>query len=159
MKIEFNKTFWYRAACILLLVAVAVLMIFIGRKHIVYLDNKALDYDGGRVNALYKIEFINNQGETKKLYQRERGETSIMGQTKTITLVVTETKGGEEVEHKIKLSIPFSKDAVVVNVPALLAGLDQSIWMTDFVSLATVSDSSADEEVVLGDDYGIGSDI
>lgn len=160
MKINFNKTFWYRAACILLLVLIAALMIIIGRKHIVYLDNKALEYEGGKVNALYKVEFVNNSGETKKLYQRERGETSIMGQSTTLTLLVTEKKGGEEVEHKIKISIPFKKDAVVINVPALLAGLDQSIWMTDFVSLATTSETSAaEEEVVLGDDFGFGSDI
>ncbi len=159
MKVNLNKTFWYRAACILLLIIIAVVMVFIGRKHIVYLDNKALEYEGGSVSALYKVEFVNSSGETKKLYQRERGELDIMGQTKTIELLVTEKKGGEEIERKIKISVPFKKDAVVINVPALLAGLEESVWMTDFVSLATGSESSADEEVELGDDFGFGSEI
>ena len=160
MKIKTNRTFWFRAASVLLLIVIAVIMVLIGRKHIIYLDNKALEYDGGKVSALYKVEFVNEDGETKKLYQRERGEIDIMGQTKTIDLLVTEKKGGEEVAHKIKLSIPFKKDAVVVNVPALLAGLDESIWMTDFVSLATASETTeAKETVDLTDDFGIGSDL
>ena len=156
MKIQFNKTFWFRAATVVLLIVIAVIMLFIGRKHIIYIDNKTLEYDGGKVSALYKVEFVNEDGETKKLYQRERGEIDFMGQAHTLNLTVTEKKGGEEVVHKIKLNIPFGKDAVVVNVPALLAGLDKSIWMTDFVSLATTSTTEGAEEVVLGDDFGLG---
>ena len=158
MKIKTNRTFWFRTASILLLIVIAVIMVIIGRKHIVYIDNKALEYDGGKVSALYKIEFVNQNGETKKLYQRERGEIDFMGQSHTLNLTVTEKKGGEEVVHKIKLNIPFGKDAVVVNVPALLAGLDQSIWMTDFVSLATTT-TAEDAEVNLSDDFGIGNSL
>lgn len=156
---KITRTFVFRAVTILLLVALALTMLFIGRKHIVYIDNKSLDYDGGGVSALYKIEYKNAAGETKKLYQRERGQIDLMGQHNTITLTITEKKGGEEVEKKIRLDIPFKKDAVVVNIPALLQGLDESIWMTDFVSLATTSETSAEEEVVLSDDFGLGDDF
>ncbi len=156
---KINRTFVFRAVAVLLLVALALTMLFIGRKHIVYIDNKTIEYDGGSVSALYKIEYKNSAGETKKLYQRERGQLDLMGQQNTITLLVTEKKGGEEVEKKIRLDIPFAKDAVVVNIPALLAGLDESIWMTDFVSLATTSTTAAEEEVVLSDDFGLGDDF
>ncbi len=171
MKIHFSKTFWFRTVSIVLLIVIAVVMLFIGRKHIIYIDNKTYEFEDefedeyedrfedGEIKALYKVEFVNQDGETKKLYKRERGEMSIMGQNTTLALTVTETKGGEEVVHRIKLHIPFGKDAVVINVPALLAGLDQSFWMTDFVSLATTTTSAAEEEVVLSDDFGIGDSL
>ncbi len=171
MKIKTNRTFWFRAAAIALLIVIAVIMVFIGRKHIVYIDNKTYEFSDeyedeyedrfaeGEIKALYKVEFVNHNGETKKLYQRERGEIDLMGQSHTLSLTVTEKKGGEEVVHVIKLNIPFGKDAVVINVPALLAGLDQSFWMTDFVSLATTSETTEVEEVDLGDDFGIGDDL
>ena len=159
MKIQLNKTFWFRTASVLILIVIAIIMLFIGRKHIVYLDNKTLEYDGGKVSAFYKVEFVNENGETKKLYQRERGEIDFMGQSHTLNLTITEKKGGEEVVHNVKLDVPFGKDAVVVNIPALLAGLDESIWMTDFVSLATTTTSAEDEKVVLTDDFGIGDSL
>lgn len=146
-----NKTILCRIGIVLVLIIIAVIMIFIGRKHIIYLDNKTLDYDGGSVSALYKIEVSVKNNDTKKLYQRERGEITIMGQNTTLNLVITDKKGGKEREVSYHLHIPFSKDAVVINMPALLEGLDESVWMTDFVSLAS-STTSADEEVVFSDD-------
>lgn len=146
-----NKTVLYRIGIVLVLVIIAVIMIFIGRKHIIYLDNKTLDYDGGTVSALYKIEATVKNNDTKKLYQRERGEVTIMGQHTTLHLVITDKKGGKEREVSYPLHIPFGKDAVVINMPALLEGLDESVWMTDFVSLATQT-TAVDEEVVLTDD-------
>lgn len=147
MEKKVNKTLLYRIGVVLLLVIIAVIMIFIGRKHIIYVDNKTLD----DVSALYKIEVSVKNNDTKKLYQRERGEITIMGQKAKLNLVVTDKKGGSERELTYTLHIPFKKDAVVVNIPAMLAGLDESVWMTDFVSLATAT-TAADETVVLTDD-------
>lgn len=146
-----SKTFLYRAGVVFFLVLIGVIMIFTGRKHIIYVDNKAIDYDGGSVSALYKIEVTVKNNDTKKLYQRERGEITVMGQNVTLNLVITDKKGGSERDIGYRIHIPFEKDAVVINVPALLEGLDESIWMTDFVSLATTS-GSADETVILTDD-------
>ncbi len=148
---KLSKTFVYRATVVLILVLLAVIMIFTGRKHIIYLDNKTLDYDGGSVNAFYKVEVSVKNNDTKKLYQRERGEITTMGQQVTLNLIITDKKGGLERDINYRVRIPFEKDAVVINVPALLAGLDESIWMTDFVSLATVSEAQ-EEEVILTDD-------
>ncbi len=157
---KMQKTFYFRLAAVLFLVILAVIMIFAGRKHIVYLDNKSYQYDGGKLDAMYKVEFLNQDGEIKKLYQRERGELSFLGQINTLTLSVTEKKGGKEVTSKIRFFIPFEKDAVVINVPALLAGRDKSEWMTDFVSLATATSGSTEsEQVVLTDDFGLGGTL
>ncbi len=147
MEKKVNKTLLYRIGVVLLLVVIAVIMIFIGRKHIIYVDNKTLD----DVSALYKIEVSVKNNDTKKLYQRERGEITIMGQKAKLNLVVTDKKGGSERELTYTLHIPFKKDAVVVNIPAMLKGLDESVWMTDFVSLATAT-TAEDATVVLTDD-------
>ena len=156
--IKINRTFLFRLGVIALLLIIAVTMLFIGRKHIVYIDNKTLEYEGSSYSALYKVEVSSRNNDNKKLYARERGELTIMGQKTALHLVITKTKGGTEESIDYKFSVPFGKDAVVINIPALLAGLPQDVWMTDFVSLATPSSTESDT-VVLTDDFGIGSDL
>lgn len=155
---KIDKTFWFRLGAIALLIVIAIIMLFIGRKHIVYVDNKTIEYEGSSYSAIYKVEVSARNNDKKKLYARERGELVMKGQGTTLHLVITEVKGGSEKSIDYKLNVPFGKDAVVINIPALLAGLPQSVWMTDFVSLATTS-SSQEETVVLTDDFGIGEDL
>jgi len=156
--IKIDKTFWFRLGAITLLLLIAILMIFIGRKHIVYVDNKTFEYEGSTYSAVYKVEVFDKNNDNKKLYARERGELIMKGQGTNLHLVVTQSKGGVEESINYKLNVPFGKDAVVINIPALLAGLPQDVWMTDFVSLATTSSTESDT-VVLTDDFGIGSTL
>lgn len=156
--IKFDKTFWYRLGAIALLLIIAIIMLFIGRKHIVYVDNKTFESDGASYSAMYKVEVSARNNDNKKLYARERGELVMKGQSTTLHLTITQAKGGAEESLDYKLKVPFGKDAVVINIPALLAGLPQDVWMTDFVSLATNTSTEADT-VVLTDDFGLGDDL
>ncbi len=155
---KFGKSFWYRLGAIALLLIIAIIMLFIGRKHIVYVDNKTFESDGKSYSAMYKVVVSSRNNGNKKLYARERTELVMQGQSTTLHLTVTKTKAGAEESIDYKLHVPFSKDAVVINIPALLAGLSQDVWMTDFVSLATTSSSEANT-VDLSDDFGFGEDL
>lgn len=155
--IKLGKSFWYKLCAIALLLIIAIIMLFIGRKHIVYVDNKTFENDGISYSAMYKVEVSARDNDNKKLYARERGELVIKGQSVTLHLTITQTKGGSEESLDYKLRVPFGKDAVVINIPALLAGLPQDVWMTDFVSL--VQTSSEADTVVLTDDFGLGNDL
>ena len=80
-----------------------------------------------------------------------------IGQNFKMTVEVTPEKGAEAVSHEVSLKLPYNMDGIVLNVPALLAGAPEEVYLSEFVSLATEV-SSGDEEIVT-DDFGIGGDI
>ena len=72
-----------RIAAVLVLVVIGVIMSIIGRGHTIYLDNKTLEYDGQTYKAPYKVTITVGGEELTKLYDKERGSTTCLGQTFT----------------------------------------------------------------------------
>jgi hypothetical protein len=130
-----NKRKWiFRGCAILAVLAIAALMFVIGRGHTVYIDNKTLEYNGETYNALNKVEVWVGDQRLSKLAKRERTSSTVIGQSFEMKLINTVNKGDEPTEVVVKLSLPYSWDGIVVNVPGYLAGLPQEAWMTEFVS-------------------------
>ena len=142
---------------VLLLVGVAAAMMVIGRGHTVYFDNKTLeDYQGQTYKAAEKIVVTVKGEEVAKLGKRERGMSIWIGQNFKMILEVTQEKGGESEIHEIDLKLPYSVDGIVVNLPALLAGLPEEA--SEFVP--AVTEEPVDEGVPgEGDDFGLGGDM
>lgn len=152
MKID--RKFFFRAATILLLLLIAVLMFIVGRGHKVYFDNKVYSQDGVEFATPYKVEVYVKGNDVQKLYTRERGESVIKGQKLKVKLDITDKKGGSERTESYVIRIPYSLDGAVINLPALLNGLGEDKYLTEFVSLAITSEAK-DEEVVLTDDFSM----
>lgn len=130
-----NRRKWiFRGCAILAVLAIAALMFVIGRGHTVYIDNKTLEYNGETYNALNKVEVWVGDQRLSKLAKRERTSSTVIGQSFEMKLINTVNKGDEPTEIVVKLSLPYSWDGIVVNVPGYLAGLPQEAWMTEFVS-------------------------
>ena len=92
-----------------------------------------------------------------KLYDKERGSTTCLGQTFTVTLEIMETKNGAEEVQTYKIPIPKNMDGVIINIPGYLAGLPEEAYLTEFVPVATEEpdDSetpSGDDSLLTGDD-------
>ena len=49
------------------------------------------------------------------------------------------------------MKLPYNVDGIVVNLPALLAGLPEEAWFSEFVPAET----EAPEEEVTGDEFGL----
>ena len=77
-----------------------------------------------------------------------------IGQNFRMTVEVTPEKGADAVPYEISLKLPYNLDGIVLNIPALLAGAPQDVYMSEFVSLA-VESSSAEEEIVT-DEFALG---
>ena len=92
-----------RIAAVLVLVVIGVIMSIIGRGHTIYLDNKTLEYDGQTYKAPYKVTITVGGEELTKLYDKERGSTTCLGQTFTVTLTVMEKKNGTEETQTLSL--------------------------------------------------------
>lgn len=141
-----KKSFLIKLATVLVLVGIAVLMYFLGRGHTVYMDNKKLEYNGVTYDTPYKVEVYVDGERVAKLYDKERGSSICIGANFTMELVITQEKGGDETTQSVTIKLPYDKDGLIVNLPGILAGLPQDVYMTEFVSTEPVSDEA--EEVV-----------
>ncbi|MBR3174645.1 MAG: hypothetical protein IKF55_02120 [Oscillospiraceae bacterium] len=148
----------FRILAVAALILIAALMMLVGRGHTVYLDNKTLEYNGSTYEAPYKVTVTVNGEQAAKLYDKERGSATNIGQNFEMTLEVMREKGGSEVVSTHRFKLPYSMDGIVVNIPGVLAGLPEDAWMSEFVSL--VPDEPVDEESVPGiDEFDLGEDF
>lgn len=148
----------FRLLLVLILVAIAGLMMVIGRGHTVYFDNKSLEYQGTTYEAPYKIEIhVGNNADgdaLSKLYDNERASADQIGQKITVTLVVTQEKGGdEEAPVTYTIPLPYGMDGPIINLPAYLAGLPEEAYLSEFVPVIT---EEPEETVVIDDGMGLG---
>jgi len=145
----------FRIASVLLLIAISACMMVVGRGHTVYLDNKTLEYGGNSYKAPYKVTVIVHGEQAAKLYEKERGSATNIGQSFSMTLKVMQEKGGPELEYDYRIKIPYKLDGIVVNIPGLMAGLPEEAWQSEFVPITTEADD-ADEEIPGGDEFEMG---
>ena len=150
-----KRTLFFRIGAIAILLAIGAVMMVIGRGHTVYFDNKKLEYDGKTYDTPYKVVVYVNDEKVAKLYDKERGMATWIGQNFEMTLEITQEKGGDETTETYKIQLPYNMDGIVINLPGFLAGLDQDAYITEFVPVATEEDTSAEDEALPGDEFGI----
>lgn len=152
-----KKALLIRLIVVALCVALGAAMMVIGRGHTIYLDNKTLeDYQGQEYKSFEKVVISVKGQEEIKLAKRERDMATCLGQSFHMTVEVTEKKGGEPRVEEIDLKLPYSMDGIIVNLPALLAGLPEEAWMTEFIPAPEPEDT---EEPDIGDEFGMGEDL
>ena len=138
-----------RVAAVLVLIIVGIIMSIIGRGHTIYLDNKTLEYNGQTYKAPYKVTIYVGDEQLTKLYDKERGSTTCLGQTFTVTLEVMETKNGSEEMQTYKIPVPKNMDGVIINIPGYLAGLPEEAYLSEFIAAPT--EDISDDEVPGGE--------
>jgi len=147
---------------VLILVGIAACMMVIGRGHTVYFDNKTLeDYQGQEYKAAHKVVVTVKGEEVAKLGKRERGMAVWIGQNFKMTLEITQEKGDEPEVRELSVKLPYSVDGIVINLPALLAGLPEEAWFSEFVPAATEEETEepgTGDEFGMGDEFGLGGD-
>ena len=153
-----KRNFLFQGLLVLVLVAIGAVMMVIGRGHTVYFDNRSLEYNGTNYDSLYKIEvYLGGSAEGEavaRLYDQERGMATQVGQSMTLTLVITPEDGGEEADPATyTIDLPYNMDGIVINLPAYLEGLPEEAYLTEFVPLVT---EGPEEEIDLGGDMGLG---
>ena len=75
-----NRRLIFQLAAVVVLIAIAYAMTIIGRGHTVYLDNKKLEYNGKTYDTPYKVVVLVDGEQVAKLYDRERGSATCIGQ-------------------------------------------------------------------------------
>ena len=148
----------FRVTAVLVLVVIAACMMVVGRGHTIYIDNKTLEYEGQTYKAFYRAVVYVNGEKLSKLAARERGMTTNIGQSFTMTVGIVEEKGKDEVPHEITIKLPYNMDGIIVNIPGYLAGLPQDAWLTEFVSTPSEADLQ-DEAPEDGEDVLAGAEF
>ncbi|WP_397352333.1 DUF6672 family protein [Oscillibacter sp.] len=143
----------FRVGAVLLLVAVAYNMTIIGRGHTVYMDSKRLDYNGQTYETPYKVVVYVNDEQVAKLYDKERGMSTWIGQNFSMTLEITQKKGGAEETQEVSLTLPRNMDGIILNLPALLAGLPEDAYLSEFVAAPAEEEEAGDEGMT--DEFGV----
>ena len=149
-----KRTLIIQLAAVVVLVVIAYVMMIIGRGHTVYLDNKKLEYNGQTYDTPYKVVVYQDGEQIAKLYDRERGSTTCIGQKLTLTLEITQQKGGSETTEVYTLSLPRNMDGIIINLPAYLAGLGEDAYLSEFIPSPDAE--PVEEEPTSDDEFGLG---
>lgn len=147
------RTLLFRVGAVLLLAVIAYSMTIIGRGHTVYMDSRRLDYNGQTYETPYKVVVYVNDEQVAKLYDKERGMSTWIGQKFAMTLEITQEKGGTEETQEVSLTLPRNMDGIILNLPALLAGLPEDAYLSEFVAAPDEEETTVDEGMT--DEFGL----
>ena len=150
-----NRRLIFQLAAVVVLIAIAYAMTIIGRGHTVYLDNKKLEYNGKTYDTPYKVVVLVDGEQVAKLYDRERGSATCIGQKFTVTLEITEKKGGSETTQTYTIPLPKNMDGIIINLPAYMAGLPEEAYLEEFIP-APPTEEDDEEAPNTEDDMGLG---
>ena len=147
----------FRAAAIVIILAIAAVMFVIGRGHTIYFDNKETSYNGQAVEPFYKVVVTVGDQKPAKLSAGDRGMGEVMGQKLSMTVEITDTEGASPHAHKVNMSIPYNMDGITINVPALMAGMPEEAYLSEFI--IEVPDTGATDEEIVTDEFDLGEDM
>ena len=148
-----KKTLIIQIIAVVLLIALGYAMTIIGRGHTVYLDAKKIEVDGAELKPPYKTEVYVNGERIAKLYDKERGMSTCIGNKFTMTLKITQEKGGAATEATYTVSLPQNMDGIIINLPAYLAGLPEDVYMSEFIPAPETEET--EETTAEGDEFGL----
>ena len=71
-----------------------------------------------------------------------------MGQDFRMVLHITPEKDAKKVGSAVSLTLPYNMDGIVLNLPALLGGAPEEVYLQEFIPAAPAA-SDEEEEVVI----------
>jgi hypothetical protein len=125
-------------------VALATWLVYTGREHQVFLDNKTIELDGRSFRALKWVKISVNEGEPVELMPRDRDLALVVGPAFKIRVEVMD-EWGEEVEKTIdrELTPGFSRD-MMLSMPLLAA--DWEDWILPSPTAQQAAAAAAEDE-------------
>lgn len=146
-----------RVAVVLLCVALGATMMVIGRGHTIYFDNKTLENGSETYKAYHKVEVFVKGESVGKLLPRERISSIWLGQNFHMDLLITDDDGQEQMLG-VDLKLPYSIDGIIINLPALLNGASEEVWMDEFIP-APEPETDDEPDIDIGDAFTGGTEV
>ena len=142
-----NRSLLYKIILVFVLVALCLIMIYIGRGHTLYFDNKGMEVAGRFIDAPYRPKVFVKGKEVANLSNGDRGMAIWIGPKAHLELEITETKGGDKKNLSYDVKLPRKYDGVVINLVGLISSAPYDTYISEFIPLATTE--SVEEEVVI----------
>ncbi len=139
---------------VVVFLGIAACMFVIGRGHTVYFDAKSIEYNGETLKPGYRTAIFVNDERVARLEDGDRGMATCIGQNFKFRVEVTPEKGAEAIPYEFSIKLPYNMDGIVLNMPAMIAGAPESVYLSEFVSLAV--ESSPAEEEIITDEFALG---
>lgn len=140
----------FTSGLIVILVGIAIICFIIGRGHTVFFDNKSIDgtsYESyAYIDLFYKGEKVTSLGKA------ERISISLTGQKISVEVKYQKKRSSKEETKALDFDLPYNMDGIVFNLPALLDGADESVYMSEFVPIVA---EETEEEVPNTDEFAI----
>ena len=149
-----KRSLIFKIGTLAVILGIAACMFVIGRGHTVYFDAKPIEYNGETLEPGYRTAIYVNGERAARLSAGDRGMATWIGQNFKCTVEVTPDKGAEAQSYDISLKLPYNMDGIVLNIPALLAGAPEDVYMSEFVSLAI--EVSTEDETIVTDEFSLG---
>jgi hypothetical protein len=151
-----HRTLLIRAAVILFILILSVVMFIIGKSHTILVDNKSID----DYQALQLVEVQVGKQPMLELTARDRDKFDVTGQRHIVRVVYTDRQWEEHVIER-KITLPLMQDMVMILLPVLVANPDaeQSLWLENYEVPAFAVMAQPDEEVVTDDLAGLITDV
>ena len=150
-----KRSLIFKIGTLAVILGIAACMFVIGRGHTVYFDNKNIEYEGKTLEAPYRAAVFVDGERVARLSPKDRGMATCIGQTFKMTVEITPEKGADAKSYDFTLKLPYSWDGIVLNLPALVEGLPEEAYQSEFYSLATEVSVEEDEEIVT-DEFTMG---
>ena len=126
IKSIFTPAFFVRVAVIVLIILLAVFLYHYGKQHTVYVDNRMIKIGDESYRPLSRAEVSIDGMESQTYRQRTRREETVVRQKHTIRI-----ESGDDV-YEGEFTLPVNQDAVVLSLPAFVAGLGQDQYLSEF---------------------------
>ncbi|MBE5846975.1 MAG: hypothetical protein E7300_04790 [Lachnospiraceae bacterium] len=146
-----TKVLLFRAGTILILIAIAAVMLVIGRGHTVYFENSEATFDGQTFKGPYKVTVYVDGEQVAKLYDGERGMATCIGQTFKMEMKIMNEKGGDEQFVAVTMPLPRDMDGILINLPTLLAGQPEAAYLSEFI----IAEPEPETETTAADEFGL----
>ncbi len=131
----FNLSFYVRLGVIVVVILLAVFLYHYGKQHTIYVDNRTTEIDGVSYKALEWAEVSVDGMEAEEYSPRTRREATVTRQKHTIH-VLYEDEDFNQFEIEAEFSVPLNENQVVLSLPALVAGLGEDKYITEFIPMA-----------------------
>ena len=152
-----KRRIFFCAGAVIILLALAAAIMVIGRGHTLYFDNVALEYEGQTYESPYKVKVEVKGEQVANLHAKDRGTSIWIGQNFKMMVDVTEEKGGQEQRYAVNLKLPYNMDGIIINIPAVMAGLPPEAWCSEFIQMIVEED--VEDPAGTEDEFGIGGDL
>lgn len=149
-KVHLSRRHLYQLIAVVVVLLIGVIMFVIGKQHILLLDNKTLESNGKTYPAFSIVEVQVNRIESLELGPRDRDRADVRGQRHKITVRYTD-RSFEEHELVVKFKVPLSQEMVLISLPALVGGAEESVWLQPY-EIPVLLTMPVDDEPIITDE-------